>query len=155
MPLFKRRDPAGRPEDELSPPATRVLGQQDILDRIEEEMFRAERYGRPLAVLCALPQRLPNEAPERQEMLRAADAVTAQLRFSDRVGTLEDGTLVAVLPETPADVARVISHRIVADLAIRGAGASHVKWFVGVSTYPDDGSDPPSMVVAALKRAQS
>ena len=151
MPLFKRHGS----DDQSTGDASRVLSERAILDRIEEEIFRADRYGRPLVILCALPQRVPSEALPPKEMASATDAVIAQLRFSDRVGTLSDGTIVAVLPETSADVARAVAHRIATDLAIRSAGTNFRKWFVGTSTFPDDGGDPPAIVTAAIQRAES
>jgi hypothetical protein len=152
MPLFKRRGH----EHQVDEPAgtSRVLTQREILDRLEEEIFLAERYGRSLAVLCVLPQLLPAEALDPVELATAADAVNARLRFSDRVGVLDEGTLVLVLPETSGDVARVIGQRIASDLGIRSAAAGHRKWLAGTGTFPEDGADPPTIVVAALQRAR-
>ncbi len=151
MPLFKRR---GQGDEPSEPSPARVLNLQEIFDRLEEEIFRADRYGRPLVVLCVVAQRIGDEAPPPAEAARAADVVDAQLRFSDRVGLLADGTIVVVLPETQADAARVVAHRIAADLAVRSAGASRRNWLVGTSTFPDGGADPPTMVQSALDRAQ-
>ena len=152
MPLFRKR---GNGEDEERDSSRdRFLNQQDILDRLEEEIFRADRFGRALVILCVVPQLVPGESPAAGEIAFARDVVAAQLRFSDRVGTLEDGTLVAVLPETEATSARVVAHRIAADLTVRSTGANRRNWLVGASTFPDDGSDPPAMVAAAMGRAQ-
>ena len=153
MPLFKR-DAQKESGEQHSLASMRVLNQEGIFDRLEEEIFRAERYGRALMVLCVLPQRLPGEDPQPKETTLAADALSGRLRFSDRVGMLDDGTLVVLLPETSGDAARVVAHKIVADLAIRGSGLGHAKWLVGTSTFPEDGTDPSSMVVAAFQRAK-
>lgn len=153
MPLFKRHGGDGDSK-EPGDAASRILDEREIFERIEEELFRAERYGRPLVILCARPQLLPNEAIRPEEAAVAIEAVSAQLRFSDRVGTLLDGTIVAVLPETPVEVARVIAQRIAVDLTLRSAGVSQRKWLVGASSFPDDGNDPPSIVIAAMQRAQ-
>jgi len=152
MPLFKRR---GRDEQDgggQPPGAARILNLQGILDRIEEEIFRAERYGRPLVVLCFVPQRLA-DVPDKREIASAADFVSNELRFSDRVAVLTDGTIVAVLPETQPAVARVVAHRIAADLVVRSAGDTHRNWLAGASTFPDDGANPPALVQAAIDRA--
>lgn len=153
MPLFKRRDQSEPDRRDDAPPPGRILDEREILDRIEEELFRAARYARPLVVLCARPQVLGDESLPGDEVRSAAALVEAALRFSDRVGVLADGSIVAVLPETPIDVARVVAHRIGADLTARSASTTMRKWLVGTSTYPDDGEDPPAVVTAALARA--
>jgi len=129
------------------------LEEQDILDRLEEEIFRADRYGRPLVVLCVVAQRVPGEALRPGETAFAVEAVSAQLRFSDRVGTLDDGTLVAMLPETDPAVARVIAHRVAADLAVCSVGANRRNWLTGTSMFPEDGADSLAMVQAVIDRA--
>jgi hypothetical protein len=154
MPLFKRRGREGGQGEESPQSVPRILNLQEIFDRLEEEIFRADRYARPLVVLCLAPQRIAGEAPQPGEIASAADFVSTALRFSDRVGVLTDGTIVAVLPETRPDVARVIAHRIAADLAVRSPAGTRRNWLAGTSTFPDDGADPPAMVQAALGRAQ-
>lgn len=154
MPLFKRRGQEGKPGDEPPQGAPRILNLQEIFDRLEEEIFRADRYARPLVVLCIVPQRIVGEAPQPGEIASAADFVSTTLRFSDRVGVLTDGTIVAVLPETQLEVARVVAQRIAADLAVRSSAGTRRNWLAGTSTFPEDGADPPAMVQAALDRAQ-
>jgi hypothetical protein len=154
MPLFKRRGREGEPGDEPPQGAPRIFNLQEIFDRLEEEIFRADRYARPLVVLCIVPQGVVGEVPQPGEIAAAADFVSTTLRFSDRVGVLTDGTIVAVLPETRPDVARVIAHRLAADLAVRSPAGTRRNWLAGTSTFPDDGADPPAMVQAALDRAQ-
>jgi hypothetical protein len=155
MPIFKRSDPSHHDGAAGDATPSRILAEREILDRIEEEIFRAARYSRPLVVLCARAQLLTNEALSAAEINGAAETVGAQLRFSDRVGTLADGSVVAVLPETTMAVARVIAHRIAADLTLRSSGSASRKWSVGASTYPDDGADPPAIVMAAMTRASA
>ena len=153
MPLFKR---LGQNEEPDGPPpggSPRVLNLQAIFDRLEEEIFRAERYARPLVCLCIVPQSLPG-APTQAELGSAAEFVSKELRFSDRVGVLTDGTIVAVLPETQPAVARVVGDRIAGDLVMRSTGTTHRNWHAGTSAFPDDGADPPSLVQAAIDRAQ-
>jgi hypothetical protein len=155
MPIFKRRDPSHDDSTPGDATPSRILAEREILDRIEEEIFRAARYGRPLVVLCARAQLLTNETLSAREAAAAAEVVGAQLRFSDRVGTLADGSVVAVLPETTMAVARAIAHRIAADLTTRSTATFARKWSVGASTYPDDGEDPPAIVMAAMTRASA
>lgn len=155
MPPFKRRGKGDDAQDpEPSFPAARILSQQDILDRLEEEIVRAGRYSRALVVLCVVPQRPAGEALRPGETEFAAEAVSAHLRLSDRVGTLNDGMLIATLPETDIAVVRVIEQRVAADLAVRTAGGNRRNWRTGTSVFPEDGADPPALVQAAIDRAQ-
>lgn len=153
MPLFKRRGQNEEPDGAPPGDSARVLDLQDIFDRLEEEIFRAERYGRPLVCLCIVPQPPPG-APMQTELASAADFVSKELRFSDRVGVLTDGTIVAILPETQPAVARVVGDRIAGDLVMRSTGTTHRNWHAGTSAFPGDGADPPSLVQAAIDRAQ-
>ena len=130
MPLFKRRGRDEQPGDDSPPAVARILNLQEIFDRLEEEIFRAERYARPLVVLCIVPQRL-GEAPDAREIAAAAAFVSSTLRFSDRVGVLTDGTIMALLPETQPEVAGVVAHRIAADLVVRSAAGTQRNWLAG------------------------
>ena len=152
--MFKRRGQNEEPDGAPPGGTARVLNLQDIFDRLEEEIFRAERYARPLVCLCIVPQSLPTGAPTQAEIASAAEFVITELRFSDRVGVLTDGIIVAVLPETQPAVARVVGHRIAGDLVTRSTGSTHRNWLAGTSAFPDDGADPPSLVQAAIDRAQ-
>ncbi len=154
MPLFKRRTDDGEPGAPADAPSrSRVLSEPDILDRLEEEIVRATRYDRPLVVVCAVPQLLPNQSLGHEEIATAAEAIGVRLRFCDQIGALRDGTLVALLPETDAASARVVAHRLAADLVVRSAGQERRNWRAGVAQVPEDGADPPTVVRAAIARA--
>jgi hypothetical protein len=152
MRLFKRRRNETVRGGKAPSIVTVLLRQHEILDAIADEIGRAHRNNCSVTVLCVVPQALRSKALQPMETALAADVVSAQLRFSDRMGSLSDGTLVIVLPEAPRDDAHVIASRIAAQLAMRGSGA---RWRVGTSAFPDDGVEPSTMVAAALQRAQS
>lgn len=153
MPLFKRREEQP-PEATAAPPAwERSLCEEEIRAELGVEVWRAGRYGRPLSVLCVVPQLLVGEALVAGELEAVAAAVRRQLRLSDRLGTLADGRLVAVLPETDGAGARVLAQRVAMDLAVRSAGLHRRNWLGGSSTCPEDGTDKATLIEAASRAA--
>ncbi len=153
MPLFKRRDDQPPEATEETPAWGRALCEQEIRAELGVEVWRAGRYGRPLSVLCVVQQLLVGEALVAGEIEAVAAAVRPQLRLSDRLGTLADGRLVAVLPETEGAGARVLAQRVAMDLAIRSAGAHRRNWLGGSSTFPEEGTDEATLIEAASRSA--
>lgn len=153
MPLFKRREEDAKAGDGSPKALARILSIEDIFDRLEEEIVRVQRYGGALSVFAITPQRLANALDER-EGASASEFVRTQLRFNDLVSVMTDGTVVAILPETEFDGARVVAHRIASDLTVRSTAERHRKWLSGVSAFPTDGEDPPALMQSAIDRAQ-
>ena len=87
----------------------------------------------------------------RPTMKEARDAFEAA--GYDRVGALDTGALVAVLPETDFAGARVAAHRLSTDLAIRSAGTQVRNWLSGVAEFPADGEDASALIDSAMARA--
>lgn len=104
-------------------------------------------------MLCLIPQKLPGEVLRPSELESVADIVRTHLRQSDRVGALDTGALVAVLPETDFAGARVAAHRLSADLAIRSAGTHARNWLPGVADFPADGEDASALIDSAVAKA--
>lgn len=155
MPLFKRREHTEDNEEPAAQAASsrRILSEPEIREHLDEEAGRARRYGRPLIVLCLVPQKLPGEVLQPGELESVADIVRTHLRQSDRVGALDTGALVAVLPETDSVGARVVAHRLSADLAIRSAGTHQRNWLPGVAESPAEGEDTSSLIDSAVAKA--
>jgi len=156
MPLFKRREqPDGpQPPRDEPPRASRILHETEIREHLDEEGWRAGRYDRPLAVLCVVPQLLPDESLQAGELQTAAEVLRGRLRLTDRVGSLNGAVLVAVLPETDGVEARAVGHRLASDLAIGPTGPSPRKWAVGVAECPADGQDEATLIQSATSAAR-
>src|SRR5256885_4657981 len=86
-------------------------GEDRIVKIIEYELDRAGRYGRPLSLIRAIVHLLPSESISMPEKENALAAVTSQLRNADLVGTLPDGSVIGVLPETTGEAAQVTARR--------------------------------------------
>jgi two-component system, NtrC family, response regulator AtoC len=124
----QRRAPAAHP----------ILDAAALRQRLVEEVERATRYQRPLAlVTLALPG-----AARRDEV---AGAVAAELRLMDLVGWAGDTQLVVAMPEIGADA------RGLADsLAALAPGAR-----LGLATCPDDACDADTLLAAARAAASA
>ena len=98
--------------------------------RLEEELERARRYGRPLAVLHAAPALLPGEQPN--DSLLEAGATSAQNigRATDLVGWGRDHGLLIIMPETDLAGAEAATSRWQTDLYLKTHPAGAHKWKV-------------------------
>lgn len=84
-----------------------------VANRLEQEISRSVRYGRPLA-LAALK---PLQAPGPEVIRRCAAVLRAELKPPDFVGHLGEGLFVVVLPETSAEAAQSLVGRLVGLMA--------------------------------------
>jgi diguanylate cyclase (GGDEF)-like protein len=93
--------------------------------RLEEELQRSSRYGRPLSlVLCDIDDlRGINDRYGRPAgdsvLLQVASVLMSGARMVDRVGRWAGGCFAMVLPETSAGQAFGLAERMRADLAAR------------------------------------
>lgn len=99
--------PAGPGND----PETGLFDHVGIVNRLQQEISRSVRYGRPLTLAVLKPAMPPG--PRVQDCV---NLVRRELRSPDVVGHLGNGTLVLLLPETPIDAARPLVARLCARL---------------------------------------
>ncbi len=87
-------------------------------ERIEEEISKALRYGRPLSLIMLDVdnfKRINDRFGHRtgDEVLKGiAAAIASKLRGADIVGRYGGEEFVAILPETPAAASRVVAEKI-------------------------------------------
>ncbi len=84
---------------------TGAASQARFLASGEEELRRASRYGRALAVLFVAPQ-------EGADLAVIAAAIAEGLRDSDLLGRLDGEKLAVLLPETAQETAEQVAKRI-------------------------------------------
>ncbi|HZH04389.1 MAG TPA: response regulator, partial [Myxococcaceae bacterium] len=92
-------------------PETGLLDRGGLLQRLEEEVARAQRYGRPWVLALLTAQR-----PLGEGLRTCATALRDKLRPPDAVAHLGGGTFVLVLPELPPDAGRAAMYRLGAEL---------------------------------------
>lgn len=110
--------------------------------RLEEEVERAKRYGTPfsVALIRALGLHQEQDASLATEALR--EQVRSQLRRSDLLAYLKDGSLALLMPNTRRRSARMVTNRIVAALA-------EAQPVVGLACYPEDGAQAETLLACA------
>lgn len=94
---------------------TGLFDQLGVVNRLDQEMSRSARYARPLTLVALKPTLPPGD-----RVRALAGVVRHELRAPDVVGHLGHGVLVAILPETPADAAKVLSERLCTLLSDHG-----------------------------------
>lgn len=115
-----------------------LLARWFIIHRLGEEMLRAGRYGRPMAVMVARPSLLPGEQVSEEALARAAAALSDVARRSDLAGWLDDHTVLAIMPETERRGALAAAYRWLNEMWLRSRGAGGQKWNVAALACPDD-----------------
>ena len=99
-------------------PLTGLLRREAILDRLEEETLRANRYGRPLSVGMADLDHFKVVNDEHGHLAgdlvlqRISQAVRATLRSADAVGRYGGEEFLFVLPETSIEEAKTVAEKI-------------------------------------------
>jgi diguanylate cyclase (GGDEF)-like protein len=95
-----------------------ALSSAEVVERLEEEISRAERQGTKLACLLVLIENLEeierehgSRLPE-ETLVYVARALRAQLRRFDRVGRSNGDGLLVVLPGADGPVGEIVARRI-------------------------------------------
>lgn len=141
-------------------PITWVANRRAISDRLEAEIDRAKRYGRPLAVglievvnFSELNQSFGANITN-QVLRRTAMSISSGLRSPDATGRFDDAHFLLVLPETDAEGAVVARDRLLARLA--ELGGEHKAICAGtVATAPEDGWSPNDLLAILQERLAS
>ena len=130
---------------------TGLPNRQLLADRFEQARRRAQRNGKPMAILYLdldhfkeINDTFGHDAGDLL-LVQAADRITHCLRTCDTVSRLGDYEFVVVLSdvENPSGVDRVAVN-ILASLARRfslAEGVGHVSGSLGIAVFPDDGND--------------
>ncbi len=147
---------AKKPEAAAGPPPkeeVRLLVEAAVLRALDYELTRATRYGRPFAVLRIVAHLLPSELPGADEIQSVGACISGQLRDVDRMGTLDDGSFVALLPETDEPAANVAAGRISSELTLRSGAVYQRNWLVGAAELWPECESADALLVAALANA--
>lgn len=113
-----------------------VLGSEQLELRLRQEVARALRYRRELALLCV-------QIVEGKASAEHAALIADTMRFVDIVGWDGAGEFIVLLPETGA-AADVPARRLLDALTARGVPAR-----VGLVRCPEDASDAPALMRGA------
>jgi hypothetical protein len=125
-----------------------------IMRRLDEELGRARRYQRPLAVALAAPMLLPGEQPTALALEVAAAAARAAARSTDLLGWLGSVSILMIMPETPPGGARVAVFRWREDMRMRSQSVGGHKWRVVLIEDGWSFESADQLVRAATERLQ-
>jgi PleD family two-component response regulator len=100
--------------------------------RLAEEIERARRYGRPLAIAVVRPVLLAGERVTAEALKAAAQAADAAARASDLAGWGGEGRLLLIMPETDAQEARVAASRLRDEMWHRSRQVGAQRWEIAL-----------------------
>lgn len=89
---------------------TGLLNRYAVLRDLENQISRSRRYGNPLAAIRL--NITPPEAGGESDFKTLAQDLNALLRWTDRIGRLEDCDFLLVLPETAEANARFLAEEL-------------------------------------------
>lgn len=107
-----------------------ILSRWFVLYRLIEEIDRAARYDRPMAVMVARPALLPGEKLPPEARSVAAEAAARTARSTDLVGWLSDDSILIIMPETSDDASRAAVNRWKSEIWLHSRTRGGQKWDV-------------------------
>ncbi len=122
--------------------------------RLQVDVARAGVNEQPYTLVACVPQQLPGE--DNSDMVpRAAEHLSALVRDTDVVGTL-DGQIIAIgLPDASPNVARVAASRVQGDLHQHSIGIRNMLWETGYASFPEDADNSSDLLLTAVERAMT
>lgn len=112
-------------------------------ERADQEIARAKRQGRILAILLIEPGDLIN-APTDEAKAAAAAVLRTSLRDGDYPAQLDDNRFVVMLPETDVEGARSAANRLLTTLRVGQQAAK--PWRAALVSYPKHGNTPDELL---------
>ncbi|MEE9411776.1 MAG: PAS domain-containing protein [Methylococcales bacterium] len=101
---------------------TGLFNSQIILENLASQVTRSRRYGNPLALLRLSVIGCESDIAKRMKAI--AEQLKDRLRWADCLGTLDDNTILVILPETCLEEARELAAKLVNDRAIVSDGCN-------------------------------
>jgi putative nucleotidyltransferase with HDIG domain len=111
--------------------------------------------GLPCSIILLDISRNRSRVSSEYDVTDVSRAMRSALRGADLLFTYDDGRFVALLTQTPAQVADTMARRIAMELSSTRAGDDAVAGFrIGRATAPDDGTNLTDLIRAAESRPQ-
>jgi diguanylate cyclase (GGDEF)-like protein len=141
-------------------PAQWMFDREWLTLRLEEEVERAKRYGRPLGLLLFRflnLDRLTEAAGSQQTgvfLRRVAAIIRGQIRTPDILAGYGDASIAVLLPETERAPAIATQERIASHLRqLQPTGAAGTDWTpdlrLGMASHPHDGDKAADLLTVA------
>ena len=129
----------------LTDPFTGLANRRAYEERIEEELLRAQRMGRSLALLLLDVDHLKQmndtfgHAAGDQLLRAVADVLRSRTRGIDLAARIGGDEFILLLPETDSAGAKVALERLMEGIAEQRIHGQPIQISAGVAVYPDDG----------------
>jgi diguanylate cyclase (GGDEF)-like protein len=141
-------------------PAQWMFDREWLSQRLDEEVERAKRYSRPLALLLFRLQNLDRltEAAGSQQtgvfLRRVAAVIRGQIRTPDVLAGYGDASIAVLLPETERVPAIATQERIASHLRqLQPTGTVAIEWTpdlrLGMASHPHDGDKAADLLTVA------
>ena len=105
-----------------------LLARWYIVHRLDEELNKARRYGRPLSIAVARPKLLPGERLSPEAVTAATEAARVMSRSTDLFGWLGPQSFLIIMPETDDANAKVALSRWRDDILMRSRSHGGQNW---------------------------
>lgn len=157
--IERARVHAALEEQAITDGLTGLLNHRAVQERLEAEISRANREGRPLAVLMIDVDQFKqiNDAHGHltgdHTLQEVSKCLLRSVRISDHVGRYGGDEFLIVLPGAEQGEALIAAERILRNTSLARVMAGDelidIQLSVGVAIYPLDGSDSTSLIAAA------
>jgi diguanylate cyclase (GGDEF)-like protein len=157
--IERARVHAALEEQAITDGLTGLLNHRAVQDRLEAEISRANREGRPLAVLMIDIDQFKQindthgHLTGDRTLQEVSKCLRRSVRLSDHVGRYGGDEFLIVLPGAEQGEALIAAERILRNTSLARVMAGDelvdIQLSVGVAIYPMDGSDSPSLIAAA------
>ncbi len=143
----------------LTDSLTRVANRRALFQRFQEEIDRAERYERPIAVAMVDVDHfkafndMEGHVCGDEALKKIAAALSSNVRKTDFLGRYGGEEFVVLMPETKISTALEISHRLrtaVENTVFQGrAKQAYLTVSLGIAGYPQNGQTPKALIESA------
>lgn len=143
----------------MTDPLTKILNRRALFQRFRQEIDRAKRYDRPLAVVMIDVDHfktfndMEGHVLGDEALRKVAAVLQSNLRKTDVLGRYGGEEFIVLMPETKTSHALDICERLRREIErthFQGtAGNGYLTISVGLSLYPTSGEEPEELVKAA------
>ncbi len=127
------------------------LNPRTFLCFLDKELAGAERYNHFVSILLLEPESL-SKSKQSFSLDRLAQALASQVRRSDSVGSIKQGTLGIILSHTSSEGALNVLERLKLEATYLSGGPQKVRLRTSCASYPSEANSVETLCSLALQR---
>ncbi len=127
------------------------LDPQIFLFLLRKELAGAERYNHLVSILLFKPEGLAR-SEQRPRLDRLAEALANNVRKSDYVGSIKEGTLGIILSHTSMDGAGIVLERLRFEAIGLSGGPQKAQFKAAYAVFPSEANSLESLCDLAIQR---